>query len=72
MNKPTTQTVQRLLALALLATCAGCGAQMRSAGYTSQADKVWYQWWHGGSHNTIVVCDVAPNGAESNCKESEI
>lgn len=48
-----------------------CGAQLRHAGYTKS--KVWYHWQHNGDgHHSLVVCDVQPNGSETNCQESEI
>jgi hypothetical protein len=46
--------------------------QLRQAGYAAP-NKVWYHWANGnGSEHKLIVCDVAPDGSESNCKESEI
>lgn len=46
--------------------------QLRQAGYAAP-NKVWYHWANGnGTEHKLVVCDVAPDGSESNCKESEI
>ena len=46
--------------------------QLRSAGYAA-TNKVWYHWADSkGTEHKLVVCDVAPDGSESNCKESEI
>jgi len=46
--------------------------QLRSAGYAA-TNKVWYHWANDkGTEHKLVVCDVAPDGSESNCKESEI
>lgn len=46
--------------------------QLRSAGYAA-TNKVWYHWANDkGTEHKLIVCDVAPDGSESNCKESEI
>ncbi len=46
--------------------------QLRQAGYAAP-NKVWYHWANNnGTEHKLVVCDVAPDGSESNCKESEI
>jgi hypothetical protein len=46
--------------------------QLRQAGYAA-TNKVWYHWADAkGTVHKLVVCDVAPDGSESNCKESEI
>ena len=46
--------------------------QLRSAGYAA-TNKVWYHWANSnGTEHKLIVCDVAPDGSESNCKESEI
>jgi hypothetical protein len=67
---------KKLLAFALLGFAAlgsACAPmQLRSAGYAA-TNKVWYHWANGnGTEHKLVVCDVAPDGSESNCKESEI
>lgn len=60
--------VALLVAAPLLGGCGG--PSLWHAGYAAP-NKVWYHWVQGSRH-TMVVCDVAPDGAESNCKESEI
>lgn len=46
--------------------------QLRAVGYAA-TNKVWYHWANGkGTEHKLIVCDVAPDGSESNCKESEI
>jgi hypothetical protein len=46
--------------------------QLQQAGYAAP-NKVWYHWSDGkGTVHKLVVCDVAADGSESNCKESEI
>jgi hypothetical protein len=46
--------------------------QLRSVGYAAP-NKVWYHWANSnGTEHKLIVCDVAPDGSESNCKESEI
>lgn len=46
--------------------------QLRQVGYAA-TNKVWYHWANDkGTEHKLVVCDVAPDGSESNCKESEI
>ena len=72
MNTP----IKTLAALGLLAfTVLGSACvplQLRAAGYAA-TNKVWYHWSNGnGSEHKLIVCDVAPDGSESNCKESEI
>ncbi len=63
----------RPVALLLLALGAvGCGgATLVHAGY-AVPNKVWYEWVHSDGHQLIVVCDVAPDGAETHCKESNL
>jgi hypothetical protein len=67
---------KKLAALALIgfgvlgSACAPM--QLRSAGYAA-TNKVWYHWANGnGTEHKLIVCDVAADGSESNCKESEI
>ncbi|MBL9024255.1 MAG: hypothetical protein JNL21_18825 [Myxococcales bacterium] len=55
--------------LALLA--AGCGPNLLHVGYTP-SNKVWYHWVHSADEHTIVVCDIQPDGSETNCVESEM
>lgn len=68
---------KRSLAAALLVGFGLVGSacvplQLRQAGYAA-TNKVWYHWANGnGTEHKLVVCDVAPDGSESNCKESEI
>ena len=69
-------TGKKLAALGLLAiTLLGSACvplQLRAAGYAA-TNKVWYHWANDkGTEHKLVVCDVAPDGSESNCKESEI
>ncbi len=46
--------------------------QLRQAGYAA-TNKVWYHWSdQNGQTHKLVVCDVAADGSETNCKESEI
>ena len=46
--------------------------QLRQVGYAA-TNKVWYHWANEkGTEHKMVVCDVAADGSESNCKESEI
>ncbi len=54
--------------LALLS--AGCGPSLIHLGYAAP-DKVWYHWANGNDH-VLVVCDVRPDGSETNCRESEM
>ena len=51
----------------------GCAPmQLQQTGYAAP-NKVWYHWANGnGTEHKLIVCDVAPDGSESNCKESEI
>ena len=72
MNTP----IKTLAALGLLAfTVLGSACvplQLRAAGYAA-TNKVWYHWSDDkGTVHKLIVCDVAPDGSESNCKESEI
>jgi len=72
MNTP----IKTLAALGLLAfTVLGSACvpyQLRAAGYAA-TNKVWYHWSNDkGTEHKLIVCDVAPDGSESNCKESEI
>jgi hypothetical protein len=67
---------KKMAALALLSFAVVGSAcvplQLRSVGYAAPS-KVWYHWANEkGTEHKLVVCDVAPDGSESNCKESEI
>ncbi len=69
-------TVKKLAVAGLLAfsvlgsACAPL--QLRAVGYAA-TNKVWYHWADQKNiDHKLVVCDVAPDGSESNCKESEI
>ncbi len=54
--------------LALLS--AGCGPSLIHVGYAAP-DKVWYHFADGNDH-VLVVCDVRPDGSETNCRESKM
>ncbi len=60
-----------LVGLGLLGS--GCAPmQLQQAGYAA-TNKVWYHWANQNkTEHKLVVCDVAADGSESNCKESEI
>jgi hypothetical protein len=51
----------------------GCAPmQLQQAGYAAP-NKVWYHWANQKkTEHKLVVCDVAGDGSETNCKESEI
>ncbi|MBX3208659.1 MAG: hypothetical protein KF764_26735 [Labilithrix sp.] len=55
---------------ALLAGPVGCSPNLLAVGYAAP-NKVWYHWLHSDGRQSIVVCDVAPNGQEKNCRESQ-
>lgn len=59
--------------LALVTLGSACvPLQLRAVGYAA-TNKVWYHWANDkGTEHKLVVCDVAADGSESNCKESEI
>jgi hypothetical protein len=58
--------------LVLAATSAACETSMLvHVGYAAP-NKVWYHWQHGTQRQSIVVCDVQPDGSETNCHESDI
>jgi len=60
-----------LLAITVLGS-ACVPLQLRAVGYAA-TNKVWYHWANEkGTEHKLVVCDVAVDGSESNCKESEI
>jgi hypothetical protein len=64
-------TLMLLAGLGLLGS-ACAPLQLRHAGYAAP-NKVWYHWANNNNtEHKLVVCDVAPDGSESNCKESEI
>ena len=44
---------------------------VRQYGYTD-TNKVWYHWVVGQDDHYLVVCDVAPDGSEQNCKSTKI
>jgi len=72
----TSKKFRALAALGLLAVATLGSAcvplQLRSVGYAA-TNKVWYHWANDkGTEHKLVVCDVAADGSESNCKESEI
>jgi hypothetical protein len=74
MNRSNTK--RSLAALALLSVgvlgSACVPLQLRQVGYAA-TNKVWYHWAdQQGREHKLVVCDVQPDGSESNCKESEI
>ncbi|MBX3217741.1 MAG: hypothetical protein KF850_37390 [Labilithrix sp.] len=56
---------------ALLAGSASCAPNLLAVGYAAP-NKVWYHWLHDDGRQTVVVCDVAPNGREDNCRESQL
>jgi hypothetical protein len=58
--------------LAVAATSTACEAPMLvHTGYAAP-NKVWYHWQHSMHKHTLIVCDVAPDGSETNCRESDI
>lgn len=57
--------------VAALSTTACAPPSLRHVGYTP-SNKVWYHWVHSVDEHTIIVCDVQPDGSETNCVESEI
>jgi len=61
-----------IVLLALVAGSSGCGGPyLLHFGYTSK-NKVWYHWQVSADEHRLIVCDVQPNGSETNCRESEI
>jgi hypothetical protein len=63
-----------VLRAAVLAACVcatGCGPSLAHVGYAAP-NKVWYHWVVSPQKQTLVVCDVQPDGSETNCHESEI
>jgi len=48
-----------------------CGPQLQHAGYAAP-NKVWYHWVKNQRQHLLVICDVQPDGSETNCKESDI
>jgi hypothetical protein len=72
----TSKRFRALFALGLVALVTLGSAcvplQLRAVGYAA-TNKVWYHWANDkGTEHKLVVCDVAADGSESNCKESEI
>ena len=58
--------------LAVAATSTACEAPMLlHTGYAAP-NKVWYHWQHDTRKHTLIVCDVEPDGSETNCRESDI
>ena len=51
----------------------GCAPmQLQQTGYAA-TNKVWYHWANQNkTEHKLIVCDVAPDGSESNCKESDM
>jgi hypothetical protein len=35
-------------------------------------NKVWYHWVTQGGEHMVIVCDVLPDGGETNCRETPI
>ena len=67
--------MNRLMGLALVVVCglaaSGCAPpSLRHVGYTG--NKVWYHWVVSAEEHTIIVCDIQPDGSETNCQESNI
>jgi hypothetical protein len=63
-----------LVALAALAALsfAGCARPMlRTVGYAAP-NKVWYLFQDPDGAQRMIVCDVEPDGGESNCAESRL
>lgn len=66
------RTMFRWLLLAVALGSTACGApSLRHVGYVGD-DKVFYHWAISQDEHTIVVCDIQPDGSETNCRESGI
>ena len=67
MNRAISIFVLLVVALGV----SGCSApKLLHFGYTS-TNKVWYHSQLSGDDHRLIVCDVQPNGSETNCRESE-
>jgi hypothetical protein len=60
-----------LLALLTLGVQACVANNLQHVGYVG-ANKVWYHWARSDGTHSLIVCDVHPDGSETNCQETEI
>lgn len=74
LSRPMARSTRRRAwicgAVLLASLSAGCGPMLVHVGYAAP-DKVWYHWADGDDH-VLIVCDVQPDGSESNCRESAL
>jgi hypothetical protein len=75
MRHPSTNHIRRvgwsvIAAMVLAALATGCEKPfLLHVGYAAPS-KVWYHWLNPGGSHTIVVCDVLPDGSETNCRQT--
>jgi hypothetical protein len=69
---PRSRTACFLALLAMVGLSYGCaGPHLVHVGYAAP-NKVWYHWQTPNGGHLIIVCDVEPDGGETNCRETEI